>query len=188
MRKAAKLGGTDHILLFQGGFAKDRGLETLVACMDHAPPTWHLVLLGNGAEESNLRKLAGDRVHFLPPVDWDVLHLWSAGADLGAILYEPTCTNQKLCSPNKLWEYPSGGVPILASDLPFLGKMVTDHGLGLTIPTPTLPDDVYAALNSLSAARIESMKAACASFTEGHAWEQEVVQLELLIECTFASR
>ena len=73
---------------------------------------------------------APDRVVFLPGVPNSDLKYWTAGATLGVILYENTCLKHLFCTPNKLWEHPAAGVPILATDLKEIAKMVSDHGTG----------------------------------------------------------
>jgi glycosyltransferase involved in cell wall biosynthesis len=177
---------TEKVLLFQGGLMKDRGLHDLLAAFQNGPDGWHLAIIGSGPLEDELKQIAGQNVHFLPPVPWAQLADWTQGADLGAILYAPTCANQRLCSPNKLWEFPAAGVPILASDLPFLGMMVTTHGLGWTMPAEATPNDLRQFLLNLSDAELTNAKLACATFSATHTWEAEAARLTMLVTEIFA--
>jgi glycosyltransferase involved in cell wall biosynthesis len=51
-------------------------------------------------------------------------------ADLGLVPYENTCLNQYYCTPNKLFDFISVGIPIVASDLPELRKVVDTYQIG----------------------------------------------------------
>jgi glycosyltransferase involved in cell wall biosynthesis len=177
----AGLAGSQNILLFQGGIAKDRGLDLLVSALSNPPPNWHLVLLGDGQEKARLQAIAGPGVTFLPAVPWEELRHWTAGATLGAILYEPTCINQDLCSPNKLWEYPAAGVPILASNLPFLGRTVRDNNLGLTLNVPTSIDEIRSALTTYAPDVRATQQEACRKFSQTQSWQHELQSFASLL-------
>ncbi len=172
-RLADAIGWRGPILLFQGALTHQRGLPALVQAMEQAPPDWRLAVLGGGPLEASLRAVAGERVRFLAPVPWDSLHLWTAGAALGAVLYEGTCANQRLCSPNKLWEYPAAGVPLLATDLPFLGAAVRAAGIGLVLSEPVAPSAIAGALAQATAPRLASWRGACEAFTKAWPWQRE---------------
>jgi glycosyltransferase involved in cell wall biosynthesis len=174
-RLRARLGvaASNRILLFQGGLARDRGLHALVDAMDDAPPNWVAVLMGSGALDGALRQRAGKRVIFIEPQKWDELHLWTAGADLGAVLYEGTCANQRLCSPNKLWEYPAAGVPLLASDLPFLGKMVSQHDIGICVREPVTAHAISQTLVQVTPQNLAAWRENAMEFSRNHSWETE---------------
>lgn len=180
---AAGLSKTDRIILFQGGLVKGRGLEGLVRASENFPDPWKLVLMGSGVLETELRTLAcNTKTRFLPPVPWDELPAWSAGASLGAILYEPTCLNQTYCSPNKLWELPAACVPILATDLPYLGQMVAENGLGLVLPKNWQTVDLLSALLNLTEAMHLEMRANCNHFSATQHWSLEATKFVAAIE------
>lgn len=125
-----------RIVLYQGGLAKGRGLEGLVRAV-HRLEGVALVFLGWGLLEGRLRILAdelgvGDRVHFLPPVSHDDLLLYSSDADVGVIPYQPVSLNNRLATPNKLFEYMMAGVPVVASDLPDMARIIEKEGIGAT--------------------------------------------------------
>lgn len=52
-------------------------------------------------------------------------------ADCGLCLIEDVSLSDRLCLPNKLFEYAFAGVPVLASRLPEIARVVGEYGLGI---------------------------------------------------------
>lgn len=132
-----KLPESTKILLLQGGLSAGRNLESLVAAMAHVrDDSIALVILGDGALSKPLAAMVknldlGRRVFFHPAVAQEVLPLYTVAADAGVIPYQATCLNNYLCTPNKLFEFIAAGLPILASDLPEIARLVKGCDLGL---------------------------------------------------------
>ncbi|MEJ0009689.1 MAG: glycosyltransferase [Alphaproteobacteria bacterium] len=123
-----------RVLLYQGGLSAGRNLDRMVDAMAHvATPDLHLVVLGNGEMKEALKRRARGRanVHFHDAVAQGELLRFSMAADAGVIPYQPRCLNQKLCTPNKLYEFIVAGLPIAATDLPELHRLIGGHGLGV---------------------------------------------------------
>ncbi len=159
-----------RVLLFQGGFSAQRGLEHLLEAAMRLEPEWKTVLMGWGSLEKRLHAKArrldpgGKRIFFLPPVPPQELLAWTCGASLGIIPYEDSCLNHHFCTPNKLWEYPSAGVPILVSDLPELVKAVNEHGIGWVIPPPTNASAIVEAIGRISSRQLHAARTRCLEF------------------------
>ena len=176
LREAAGVPAHERILLYQGGFAARRGLEALVRAAPLLPAGWTLVMMGWGSLESRLRAVAaevdpaGERIRFIPPAPREELAAWTAGGDLGVIPYENTCLNHWFCSPNKLWEYPVAGVPILASPFPELRGIIEPHGIGRLIDDPPSPRGIADAVAAITPEDLASMKANCRRFITGDNW------------------
>lgn len=131
-----KLETTSRILLFQGWMSRTRGLQDLVRAMARVQTEIHLVFMGYGEARKELEEIASkldlsERVHFLDAVPVEDLVSTTATADVGIIPYQPIDLNNRLCSPNKLFEYIQAHVPIIANDLPFLRKIIREEGFGL---------------------------------------------------------
>ncbi len=54
----------------------------------------------------------------------------TAEADVGVTLLQDTCENHRLALPNKLFEYIAAGVPVVASALPEIERLVDRYGIG----------------------------------------------------------
>jgi glycosyltransferase involved in cell wall biosynthesis len=164
LHAAAKAAPDQPILLFHGGFNPDRGLEGLVAAADLLNEPWLVVLMGDGRIRSALESAAGPRVRFVPPVPNLDLPLWVQGASLGAIPYEGRSLNHIYCSPNKLWEYPAAGVPILARNLPFLHSVVAEEAIGWTFAAEGGPEAIAAVVNAITPSALSQAAARARAF------------------------
>jgi len=176
LRRAAGLPQGMKILLFQGGFARGRGLLTLIRALPLLPDDWAIVLMGWGSMKEQLLTECGalprhrDAVRFVPPAAHEELRLWTAGATLGIIPYQNTCLNHWFCSPNKLWEYPNAGVPILVSAFPVMRQMAETHGIGWLLDDPNDPASIARAVSSISNADLETKRRNCHVFVAQHNW------------------
>ena len=134
LRKQTGLSEKLVLVLYQGYLKKGRGCERLVAAMPDVDGA-ALVFLGEGplqsALEAQVRRLGLEgRVRFLPMVPPDELLRATASADVGACLIEGLTLSLRLALPNKLFEYLMAGLPVLASDLPELRRVVDGCDVG----------------------------------------------------------
>jgi glycosyltransferase involved in cell wall biosynthesis len=189
LRESAGLGqdAAGALILYQGGFAPNRGLPELIRAM-HSVEGAVLVLLGWGRLEADLEALVQAeslqrKVRILPPVDPDELPLWTAGADIGAIPYQPVGLNNTFSTPNKLFEYIAAGVPIVATRLPEITRIVEGHGLGLTF-AQVEPTQIAAAITQLlhDPAERAAIRARAAAVREQYTWEHQARKLLALYE------
>lgn len=171
------------VVLYQGGFSPDRGIEQLIAAIDDVPGAT-LVLMGYGVLEGWLRDVeqrrADGRVRVLPAVPPSELLAWVRGADVVAMAIQPSTLNHRLTTPNKLFEALAAGVPVVASDLPGMAPIVRASGAG-TVVDPTSPTAIAAALRSIlerppeerAALRRTAHDAAAATYN----WDAQVARL-----------
>jgi len=173
------------IVLYQGGFSRDRGIEQLIDALASMPGV-ALVLMGYGYLDAELRARAAEpglagRLHVLPAVPPSELLKWVASADVVAMPIQPTTLNHRLTTPNKLFEAMAAGVPLVASDLPGMAGIVRATGCGLLVD-PTDSAAIAAACRQILEAtpeergewRTRARQAADATYN----WEQ---QAEILL-------
>jgi glycosyltransferase involved in cell wall biosynthesis len=140
-------------IVFVGGINAIRGAREMVAAMEHvgASSGATLVLAGGfdpPSLEASVATMAGwSRVRALGwqsrgGVD-DVL----ARARAGLVLFHPA-PNHLAAQPNKLFEYMSAGVPVIASDFPLWRTLVAEAGAGLLVD-PLDPRAIGAAIRWL---------------------------------------
>jgi glycosyltransferase involved in cell wall biosynthesis len=139
LRPAAGLPSERAVVLYQGGFSVDRGIEELVAALD-ATPLRDLdvaaVFLGYG----RLRDwLAGEalrrpgRLAVLDAVPPESLLEWTAAADIGYVGLPPRTLNQRLNLANKLFESLMAGVPVMVAAGTEHCRVVEAEGVGTCV-------------------------------------------------------
>jgi glycosyltransferase involved in cell wall biosynthesis len=149
----ASLGiGEAPLVLHHGAAAQDRGGEALIRSMAELDGA-HLLFLGadggyaDGLSELSAQLGLGPRVHFRAPVPLAELLSYSAQADVGVTLLEDSCENHRLALPNKAFEYVAAGIPVVASDLPELSRVVEGYGIGWTVD-PADPASIAGGLST----------------------------------------
>jgi glycosyltransferase involved in cell wall biosynthesis len=178
LRRLAGLGLEDRVLLYQGGFVHGRGLDVCVAALSRLPEDVHLVMLGYGPLEHQLREWAtehgvSDRLHVVSAVPPEELLSYTASATVGLVPYQPISRNNHYTLPNKIFEYTSVGLPVVASDLPELRRVVVDHGCGAVFD-PYDPEAQAAALRDvLRPTWLPVHQAAARRFGAANTWQLE---------------
>ncbi|GAA1145743.1 glycosyltransferase involved in cell wall biosynthesis [Nesterenkonia lutea] len=179
LHEKAGLAADQKILLFQGGYSPHRGIPALLEASKELDDSWSMVFMGWGKLEEDIRgyvdaksdrPVGRARVAMVPGTPHDELLKWTAGATLGTIPYENTGLNHLYCSPNKLWEYPSAGVPILATDMPEMKKKIDEYGIGLTVDRALDPTEIAVAVNRLSNLDLGLMRRNCATYAVAESW------------------
>jgi glycosyltransferase involved in cell wall biosynthesis len=175
------------LVLHQGAVAADRGCETLLRSLEHLDGA-HLVFLGaEGQYVEGLRRLSTEldldsRVHFHAPVPLADLLSYSSQADVGVTLLEDTSENHRLALPNKAFEYIAAGIPVVASDLPELRRLIERYAIGWSAD-PADPVAVAGALRQAIASRDNGeLRARLARAAEELSWRREKGRLLELYE------
>ncbi len=126
----------NHILIFQGsGINVQRGAEEAVEMMKYLEKVT-LLFVGGGDVVGNLKQTVfkeglQEKVKFIQRQTPQELRRYTAMADIGLSLDKDSNINYRYSLPNKLFDYIHAGVPVLASDLPEVRKIVEGYQIGL---------------------------------------------------------
>ena len=139
IREATGIEPERPIVLYQGGFSVDRGVEELVAAATE-PRLMELgaavVFMGYGRLETFIADAVAKnpgRIYLLPAVRPDDLMPWSASADVSFVGQPPRTLNQKMNLPNKLFESIMAGVPVVVSTGNEQCRLTSDEAIGACV-------------------------------------------------------
>jgi glycosyltransferase involved in cell wall biosynthesis len=127
------------LLILQGtGINTDRGGEELIDAINLTDNV-SLLIVGSGDVLEILKRKAselslGSRIIFIPACQREELMRYTKTADAGLSLDKNTNENHKFSLPNKLFDYIGAGIPVIASDLYEIRKVLIEHRCGILIP------------------------------------------------------
>jgi glycosyltransferase involved in cell wall biosynthesis len=122
------------IFLYQGGLIKGRGIELILEVFSQFKDDKNvLVCMGYGPLESMIqeKEINSPTIFFHPAVSPEVLLKYTSSADYGIAFIEDTCLSYRYCLPNKIFEYLMAGLPVLASNLYEMKRLVESEGVGI---------------------------------------------------------
>ena len=124
-----------HLLVLQGsGINIQRGAEELVQAMRYLDDCY-LMIIGGGDVLPILKQMVidlniADRVRFLPRMSYANMMAYTQNAELGFCLDKDTNLNYRFSLPNKLFDFIQAGVPIVASHLTEIEKIIRRYDIG----------------------------------------------------------
>jgi glycosyltransferase involved in cell wall biosynthesis len=126
-----------RILLYTGRVTTGRGLEMAIDALPDLPDDLVLVMLGYGdpryADSLITRAYelgVGERIKQVSAVPPEQVSVVASTADAALIAIQPLCLSYRYSSPNKMFEAVQAEVPIIASNLPDIAKVVREYRLG----------------------------------------------------------
>lgn len=174
------------VLLYQGVILHGRGL---IMIFDFLQSTneFVIVVAGGGEMLSYYKELADqlhitDKVFFIGKIPQDKLINYTAGAWLGLALIENISLSYYYALPNKLFEYIMAEIPVIATDLPQMKKIIDEYQVGLTVRENDI-EQLKHALNKLKSDEnyYNQLKENCRIASQHLNWENEVKNLLNLI-------
>jgi glycosyltransferase involved in cell wall biosynthesis len=166
------------VVLYQGAVNKGRGIEEAIVAMHHIDNA-RLVIIGNGDLYDKCKQLATDekltdKVFFTGRVPFQQLAKMTRYAAVGLSLEKDIGLNYRYALPNKLFDYIHSHVPVIASSLPEIKRVVETYKTGISIEETT-PIQVSNAINYLLRNKnlIEEIKSNCQKAKAELNWENE---------------
>ncbi|WP_044117662.1 glycosyltransferase family 4 protein [Alkaliflexus imshenetskii] len=131
--------GDNPIVYYQGALNVGRGLEASIEAMRYLP-RYRMLIVGSGDVEQNLKELTAklglnERVTFVGKVPFEELPSYALKAHVGLCLLENMGLNYYHSLPNRIFDYPFLGLPVIATSFPDISNIVTSYNTGLLVDT-----------------------------------------------------
>lgn len=177
------------IILLQGaGINVDRGAEELIDAMPMVENAILLIIGGGDVweimnEKIRRQGLAGKVILIRKIPKAELMH-YTYNATIGLSIDKNTNLNYYYSLPNKIFDYINAGVPVLASRLPEIEKIIRRYGIGDFIGDHQ-PATIAAKLNELlSSPLLEQYRLNTRKAKAELSWKQEKLKLIGIIEKT----
>ena len=131
----------DFTLGYIGHIIWGRGYRTLLPLCEYLVQSGisvKMLIVGGGPFKESFEKMIAEHAlqeHFV--LTGEVLHStipsYLKEIDVGLLLFRPVRYNNIIATPNKLFEYMAFGIPIVASDLPEIRKIIQETGAGILV-------------------------------------------------------
>jgi len=138
LRAEVGLDNDTPLVVYTGDIKARRNLKNVIAALPDLPGV-HLAVVGvpfvTGPLAGALSEAAGqlgvaDRFHLVNPVAPEEVVAFVASATVGIAPFIGGIVNHELSLPNKLFDYLLAGIPVAVSDLPEMGRVVRQYGIG----------------------------------------------------------
>lgn len=140
----------ENSFAYVGGISAIRGAKEMIAAFGEVNPKWRAVLEVAGKFdpphlEDRLKSLAGWRsVIHRGWLSRDETAALLGRSRAGLVLFHPE-PNHVSAQPNKLFEYMSAGIPVIASNFPLWKRLIEGERCGLCV-NPLNPKEIAAAI------------------------------------------
>lgn len=171
------------IALLQGAFMdRDRGAKLAVEALGYGSG-WRLVLVGAGPEFDWARSQQAQwegRLHCLPRLPFDELAGLTASADVGLSLDLGHHGNFYMSLPNKLFDYIHARIPVIATPMPEVQRVVETFQVGQILPDPS-PAALAEALQALLRRPTAEWRPACETAAQALHWDADAAQIHTAV-------
>jgi glycosyltransferase involved in cell wall biosynthesis len=139
-------------ILYQGAVNMNRGVEELVLAMQHINNAT-LMIVGNGdvfplVQELVIQHKLTNKIQLLGQVPFEKLDELTKRATIGVSLEKGDAMSYHYALPNKLFDYIKNGIPVLASELPEITKLIKHYDIGQAIKTIS-PEEIALIIKKL---------------------------------------
>lgn len=171
-----------HIILLQGaGINVDRGAEEAVEAMQYVENAV-LYVIGGGDVIGELKNIVkrlhlGHQVRFVNKLPFEELQQYTCHADVGLTLDKATNINYRFSLPNKLFDYIHAGVPVLATPLAEVKKIVDKYQVGMLVSRLEPEHIAVKMISMFNREKQAEWRDHCRKASEELNWEKEEQQL-----------
>lgn len=173
LRKRLGIDASEMLYIHTGNLVEGRNIPLILKTFGESPH--HVVFLGDGhlREAVVAAQEEHHNIHWLPPVDPELIVAHVREADVGLCLIEDKLDlSDKYSSPNKLLEALAAGVPPLCTDLIEARRLLGEFAGDWIVPSPET--ELAAAVRAIDRLKVTGFKARWGGTTS---WSEEVDSL-----------
>ncbi len=175
----------DKILLYQGAINMSRGIDRMIEAFKHID-NCQFWIAGEGPKKTEYEQLVKDldltnRIHFLGNIPPKTLKTITPLADVGMSMEEDLGLSYRYALPNKLFDFIQARVPILATNLPEIKKIVEEYKVGKVIDNH-YPKHLAEKLQEILDEGKRSYQENLANAANELCWENEELKLKEIFE------
>lgn len=165
------------VVVFVGTLKPWHGVEDLVRAAALARVPWRLRIVGDGPQRETVERLAAEHdldVELVGAVPPEQVPATLQGALVAVAPYPATAAADHYFSPLKVYEYGAAALPVVASRIGEIPRVV-EHGRTGTLVPPSDPAALAAAIDELVADPARALRfgaAARESMVRSHSWHQ----------------
>ena len=172
------LDNNDIVLVYAGVLSSGRKIESLINIVASRDDT-QLLVIGGGPDFERLISIAEQKIRgkycFTGSIPYKYMGLLLEKCDIGYISYPTDSLNNTYCAPNKIYEYASVGLPMIAPYNPTIKEFFDEFKIGV------IDDDLGIAFDKVRES-LADYKNNCTKFTSAHQWSQKASELNYAIE------
>lgn len=174
-----RFGIPDHhvIFVYQGLFVRGRRIEQFIRVFAKTTPDRHLVFLGYGDLEEEVRLAAArhPNIHYAPAVPPSEILRHTSGANVGLVGVENVSLSDYYSLPNKLFEYLRAGLPVMMPNFPEMLKVLDESKCGWVIGESD--GDWLTAINGIDWGQVRECRSRVHAAAGRFSWDQERAKL-----------
>ncbi len=174
------------VIYYQGALNVGRGLEEAIRALEYLPG-YRMIIVGRGSHEDAIREEVRslgleDRVTFTGMLPFEALADEARKAHLGLCLMTKEALNHYYALPNRLFDYPALGLPVVASAFPDISEIVEKYQTGLLVDD-LQPEKLAAAIKEVceNSELRKLWKTSLPAAAEMLNWEKEAAVFEELL-------
>ena len=124
-------------VIYAGGISERRGIREMIKAMNLVSSSEARLFLAGNFDNPGMEQQVGeipgwDRVTYLGLLQRKELAEVIGRSRMGLVLFHPI-KNHIEAQPNKIFEYMSAGIPVIASDFPLWKEIIAETGAGLVV-------------------------------------------------------
>ena len=167
-------------VVYAGVVTKSRRIIDLEEAVSSLAPKYKLLVVGQGDVLDEVVQKASENKDltfaYTGKIPYRSLGAVLRKCDIGFVYYPTNTLNNTYCASNKLYEYASVGLPMIANTNPTIEKELRDNQLGVA------SDNLVEAIEK-TAANLLDYKQSCRTYTENNPWSKDAELLLNKILC-----